>query len=201
MISFKNTDIMQNCMHMKQRVIKNIRGLTLVELMMVIAILAILMALAAPVNSWMTSARLSSFTNQVSTALAYAKSESIRLGSRVTVCKSAAPTAATPACSDDDGSWARGWIVFADNTHETSNVAGTIDGTDMVLKVGDKMTEVIVTTGDNFDDWVSFLPSGLSRGGGGSQGGMFTLCLPNKSGSTISVNSIGRVQTARFTCP
>jgi type IV fimbrial biogenesis protein FimT len=186
---------------MKRQSSKLMRGLTLVELMTVIAILAILMALAVPVNAWLTNARLSSFTNQLSTALAYAKSESIRLGSRVTVCKSAAPSAAVPACTDDSGSWARGWIVFADNTHEAGNVAGTVDGTDTVMKIGEAMTEVTIAVGANFDDWVSFLPSGLSRGGGGLPGDTFTLCLPNKSGQTVAVNAVGRVQTARFTCP
>jgi type IV fimbrial biogenesis protein FimT len=176
------------------------RGITLVELLTGIAILAILMALAIPSNEWLKRARLSTFSNQLTTSLAFAKSEAMRLGIRVTVCRSAAPTAAAPACGGA-GNWGAGWIIFADNTHIAGNAAGTIDGIDTVLKVGERLNEVTATTGDNYADWVAFLPSGLSRGGGGAGNDTFTLCLPNKSGIAVAVNAIGRIQSSSLTCP
>lgn len=175
-------------------------GLTMIELLTGIAILAILTALAIPGNAWLTSARLSSYSSQLSTSLAFAKSEALRLGTRVTVCRSAAPTQSAPTCGGA-GTWATGWIIFADNTHLTSNVAGTINTNDTVLKIGEPLSGVTVSTGNNYTAWVSFLPSGLSRGNGGLPGDTFTFCLPNKSGTSITVNPIGRIQTARMTCP
>lgn len=179
---------------------RNAQGFTVIELMVAIAILAILMSLAVADNAWLRSSRQSSYTNQLQTSLLYAKSEAMRLGNRVTLCKSAAPTAVTPVCSTT-GSWADGWILFSDNTHLTSNVAGTIDGTDTVLKVGEPLKDSTVTVGANYTNWVSFLPSGLARGNGGTASATFTICIPNRTqGSAISVNIVGRVQTSSTTC-
>lgn len=176
------------------------RGLTLVELLTALLILAILMALAAPsVNSWRTSARLTVFSNELATSLAYAKSEALTRGIRVTMCKSVSSTSNTPSCSAT-GSWSQGWIIFTDNTQIAGNVAGVIDGDDTVLKVGAPQPEVTITT-TNFTEWVSYLPTGLIRVSSGPPSGSFKLCMPNNNGAEIFINSVGRIQSFRVTCP
>ncbi len=176
------------------------RGLTLVELLTALSILAVLTALAAPsVNNWRTGARLTVYSNELATSLAYAKSEALKRGIRVTMCKSANSTAATPACSAT-GSWAQGWVVFTDNFQIAGNVAGVMDGDDTVLKIGAAQPEVVITA-TNFTNWISYLSTGLIRVNSGTPSGSFKLCMPNNNGTEIFVNSVGRTRSARATCP
>ena len=173
-------------------------GLTLVELLTVIAIVVILTALAVPANGWMKSGATTQFSN----ALSFAKSESMRLGTRVTICKSGDPTASAPSC-DSTVRWDSGWIVFTDNTHVTGNTAGNLDGTDTVLKVGESLPGLTLTVSPNgFRNSVSFLPSGLVRGNGSNVGtAVFRACLPDKKGKSVTISPVGRIDTASITCP
>ena len=65
------------------------RGFTLIELMVVCAVVAILVGVAAPsLNHFVQTNRLSNETNSLVSALNLARSEAINLRSPVTVCAS-----------------------------------------------------------------------------------------------------------------
>jgi type IV fimbrial biogenesis protein FimT len=95
-------------------------GFTLPELLVVLSISAILMALAIPSFSRLIqSSTVSTTANILLADLRYARSEAIRRGGGVTLCRSDAPEANHPVCSSEssgaDGrGWADGWIVFQD---------------------------------------------------------------------------------------
>ena len=87
--------------------------------MVVLTIVAILATLASP--SFARLIQSTMISNNVNTFLAdmrYARSESIRRGGGVVLCRSDAPEAAVPACGSDAGpgghGWVSGWIVFHD---------------------------------------------------------------------------------------
>jgi type IV fimbrial biogenesis protein FimT len=93
-------------------------GFTIVELMVVVAIAAILAAIALPsFNSSMRSSRVTSQTNDFLTAINLARTEAIARSRGVTVC--AADTAAgTPvACGT---AWSQGWVVIVDTAQGAS---------------------------------------------------------------------------------
>jgi len=82
-------------------------GFTLVELMVTIAIAAILATLAIPAfNEAMLGSRLNSMTNSFIASAQLARSEAIKRNAPVTLCASSTGN----GCS---GTWADGWVVLA----------------------------------------------------------------------------------------
>ena len=92
-------------------------GFTLVELLVSMAVMAILLTLAVPAFSEaMVSSRLTSVANSFLSHLYLARSEAIKRNGRAVLCKSADGL----ACSGSGG-WHQGWILF----HDANNNAGS----------------------------------------------------------------------------
>lgn len=92
-------------------------GFTLLEVSVAMAIAAILFALAVPSYSLLVkSSVMSSTVNGFLADMRFARSEGIRRGGSVVMCRSDAPEAASPTCGTAAGptsiGWASGWIVF-----------------------------------------------------------------------------------------
>lgn len=112
-------------------------GVTLVELLVTLAVLAIVLALGAPqLGSFLTNRAVVAHTSLFASDLRFARSEALKRGQTVTLC--AAATITPPACTNapGDAGFANGWIVFAD-----PNANGTIDDTDTVLRIQQPVTD------------------------------------------------------------
>jgi len=170
-------------------------GFTLIELMVTIAIAAILLAVAIP--SFITtiaSNRLTANANELVTALNLARSEAVKRGQEVVVRKTLT-------------NWEDGWQVFVDIDRDTpASDADTFnddgDATlceateDCLLRTYSALPVPYTLRGNNnFTNFIHYIPMGvISNPGGGS----FVIC--NGSSVTgaklIIVNGMGRGRIA-----
>ncbi len=158
-------------------------GFTLVELMVVIAVLATLLALAAPsFTPLMERWRVRQASELLQSTLYFARSEAIKRG--------AAAVQTLPAGTCTDGGWNCGWLVCADD-----NRNGICDAGEDVLQRYDAPQNVTITRTDSVDDAI-----GIDRWGafGGARG--FTAVPKGKTISDyaslgICVNAGGAVRT------
>jgi type IV fimbrial biogenesis protein FimT len=98
------------------------KGFTLVELIVTLVVAAILLTLAAPnLGTFLQRDRLGAQANELLSDLAYARSEAIKRGATVIVCKSSNPTAATPACNATLADpWTSGRVIWVDANNNTT---------------------------------------------------------------------------------
>ncbi|QOY63525.1 GspH/FimT family pseudopilin [Lysobacter sp. H21R4] len=112
-------------------------GFTLVELMVAIAIVAILAAIAFPsFQPTIRSNRLATATNQLTSSFSLARSEAIKNTRGGGVCSSANGTSCSGATD-----WSQGWLVWSD-----TNDTGVFEAaTDTVLRYSQGPRSVIVS--------------------------------------------------------
>lgn len=134
-------------------------GFTLIELMVVMAIAAILISLAAP--SFARLIRSTSVASDVNTFLAdlrFARNEAIKRGTVIVMCKSNAPEATTPACSTGTD-WKTGWIIFVDD-----NNSGTYSSDEFLLRQQSALTSSGgITDASGSDTLFNFVSTGRLR--------------------------------------
>ena len=105
------------------------RGFTLIEMMIVLVVLAITVALGAPMmQTQLHQNRLRSESSRLLGAINLARSEAVMRNMPVSLCPSAMAATGEPKCS---GTYSGGWIVFAN-----ANKDRVVDpGSDHVLQV------------------------------------------------------------------
>ena len=138
------------------------RGFTLIELLVVLAIAAILVMLAAPsFRQLIQSNSMSSGVNSFLSDVRYTRSEAIRRGGGIVMCRSDDPEAAPPVCGTGTGpngaGWVSGWIVFQD-----LNTNGAVDANEPVLRVQApiKSIDAILESGASSSTKFRFTPTG-----------------------------------------
>ena len=173
-------------------------GFTLMELMVTIAIAGILLSIAIPsFTSIISSNRLTTYANELVTALNFARSEAIKRGVRITLCKS---TNGTSCTAGDD--WSQGWIIFTDQ----NNNAGYDSATETLLRVQANSANAITMVGNtNVANYISYMATGQSKLiGGAFQAGTIKICddRTGNVGINIVINSVARLATqSNIPCP
>lgn len=175
-------------------------GVTLLELMVVVAIATILMMVAAPsFTALMSAQRASSAANALLNGMNFARNEAIKRNARVVICKSANSSTCTTT-----GLWSQGWIVFQDS----NNNAQVNTGEAVLMQQGTAAQGVSVTGNQNIADYVSYSASGTAKLlSGAMQAGTFTICTTPAQTDTVNqliLNTTGRPRldkVAATACP
>jgi type IV fimbrial biogenesis protein FimT len=179
----------------------NAQGMTLIELMFTLSLLAILMMLAVPSFSGaIASNRLTTTTNDLYTSLLQAKSEAIKRGKRVTVCVSADGTTCSNATN-----WNTGWITFVDATR-TSATLTSIDAGESIIAITPATDSTILIPSNM--PYVSYAADGGTRQMSGvPMSGRIRVCNQSSALSDaerfrdVTITTVGRVVLSRTPPP
>ena len=153
-----------------------VSGLTLIELLIGIALMAVLLGLAAPsFEAQIAASQLSSASNALMGSLMQARAQAIRLGRRVTVCR----TNDQQQCDNDaTRGWETGWLIFID-VDRAGNALAQVSATDTILTRSEAVSPMLRIRGNRaVDDFVSFSASGEARtmAGGANALGTIRVC-------------------------
>jgi len=170
-------------------------GFTLTELMITLAIVAVLLTVGVPsLKTFMQGNQLIAATNELISALHVARSEAIKLNSRVSICDSS--DGKTCALTGD---WSNGWIVFVDfDGNLVNNGAPCVAiNTDCLLRVHDGFTDSqlsvsgIVDFTSNPVQSFTFTARGMPKDVSGvSESGVFSICSFDASDNVIGSRAV-----------
>lgn len=168
------------------------RGFTLIELMITLMVVGVLVGVAVPsFQALMTRNRLVAEINELVGTLQFARSEAVKRGQDVVVCKSATGLTCTTS-----GNWEQGWMVFVDVDGD-----GAYDSGEEIINVvsalsGAAKGDVLSGSGDPVNR-VRF-----NRLGSTPSFGSFKLCGPDndaRKARQIFIAASGRIRLAQDT--
>ena len=168
--------------------LRTARGFTIIELMITLVVAGILLAIAAPsFTNIIQNSQLTTDINQLSADLNLARSEAIKRGSPVTLCKSD-DFDSSPSCVSG-ANWHDGWIVFDDLDADAN-----IDAGETIIRVFNSVTAgntLVFATG--VDD-ILYNPSGFAT----NDNGTFRLCDDRgiNSARGLVITPSGQIRTA-----
>lgn len=170
-------------------------GFSLVELVVALVVAALLLAFAIPgYHGWVADQQLMNHARLLAGSMRAARSEAIKRGHRVNLCKSADGV----QCADAGG-WDQGYLMHGDFGR-----TGDVDGPDTVIRFEPPPKAIRVSANRPLKDYVSYTAYGHARLlSGALQMGRFTLCKPGRRAVEVVLVATGRVRIDRIRsiCP
>lgn len=170
---------------------KLVKGFTLIELMMTLAVVAVLLLVATPsMVAYKRNSELTSATNTLFASINAARGEAMKRGMYAMVV----PT-------NNGSDWSQGWIVFVDTNRTKVFDAST----DKIILTQGPLPSYIAVTGNGSADgsvsgtapYIMFDPSGYSAVKGTSGFAALTLQLVrNDVASTLTLDQTRRIKIA-----
>ncbi len=173
------------------------RGFTIVELMTVLAVVAVLSVASAPaMDGLLKDLRLKSQTQAMVQTMHFARGEAVKRRLPVLMCRSANPEATTPSCGGVARTWSTGWLVFASGDgNDTYDPAS-----DILLRVATAApVDVTVKSNTAADEVLGFDPDGTTYAGIATA--RFAVCddRGDTEGRQVNVLPYGRPRTVEAT--
>ncbi len=171
------------------------QGFTVIELMLVVAVAAVLLTVAAPAMvDMILNNRMTSQANELLADLAYARSQAASMGVRMTACVS------SDGANCTGSGWSAGRMVFADTDGD-----GAHDSGEEILRVTSALSggNTVAVTGLGTATVIQFRPSGITAGLTGASAA-FKLCDSRTGadvGRTVTVALTGRASVSKSACP
>lgn len=162
---------------------RRVDGFTLLELLVTIAVAAVLLGIAIPSYRGMVQRNsLAAQVNDLVGDLNYARSQAVTRGAPVSLCVSKNQS----SCGGSE--WTQGWVVYA---QDPSNALKA--GTDNTLRVHQALSSQITMTGNtNIQSNATFDSNGFAMGSLGS----FTIVGDDLTQATcVRISGTGRVRT------
>jgi type IV fimbrial biogenesis protein FimT len=176
-------------LHVARDVVKHNTGFTLLELMTALAVLAILVALAAPsFRTFTSNNHVTAVNNDLITALNLARSEATRRSVPVSICASA-----DGATCGTAGNWSTGWIVFQNPVAPAGQIAAAGD----VIQKWAASPGVVLFPATSA--YIQYQPTGTV-----DAAGSIDVSYPGCQGlhrRHIQVSAIGTISTQLQPCP
>ncbi len=168
------------------------RGFTFIEIMIALVVFNVLLTAAVPAyRDWIAAQRLANHAHFITDTLDLARSEAIKHGNRVNLCK----TRDRRQCTDD-GDWEQGWLLFVDE-----NRSGQVDDDTVVLHREGAARDGITMRGNRpVEDYVSFTSLGHARLlSGALQMGTFVICKSGQNALKVVLANSGRARIDKTT--
>lgn len=169
---------------------KTNKGFTLIELMVTLAVAAIILTVAVPsFRSIVQNNRLITQANELITGINLARSEAIKRGQSISIC---AANAALTGCSNTATAWNVGWIIFID-----SDGGADFDAGETILRVWEAIDESSLTSNTSL---IMYRSTGLTSLAATAT---FTLKItgcPVTTARQITVLTTGRPNVSSIAC-
>jgi type IV fimbrial biogenesis protein FimT len=162
------------------RLVKLCRGFTLVELMVTIAVLAIVMSVAIPsFSSLVNNNRLTAQANEILAAVMLARTEAIKQNENMVFCHSSDGV----NCSAPPAAGWQGWLVHG-TVEDVPIASGIVESARLVVLPSANVANAVISGVGNS---IRFTPQGLLRSGNTNNplNGTLRICLPD---TEISLN-------------
>ena len=171
-------------------------GWTLVELLLGLAIAALLAVFALPFyGDWIADYQVLNHAQLLAGTMNIARAEAIKHGRRVNLCKSADRTQCIGS-----GGWEAGYVVHVDSDRD-----GAVDAGAAALRVEGPAASGITIRGNRpVDDYVSYTSLGTARLlNGALQMGTITVCKSGRRAIDVVLANSGRarIQKTAVVCP
>lgn len=172
--------------------IRVLHGLTMIELLVALAIVAVLLGIGVPsFGAFIQNHRLSGATNRFVGMLHLTRSEAVKRAQRVTACVSSNQRDCAAA-----GAWHQGWILFPD-----ANANGVRDADEAIIQAEQRILgEVSIVGNSTVSTYISYVASARAEMlSGALQMGTVAVCLGGQ-GRAIVINAAGRPRVEARAC-
>lgn len=162
-------------------------GFTIIELLVVVALVAVLAGIAVPsFRTFLVKRTVQAAADALITDLRYARSEAVKRSARVSLCQSLNGT----SCAGVPGAWGSGWIVFVDDDGD-----GAVDAGDEIVRVQQNLSSTvgsIVSTPASDPASFTYQPTGWALGASRTLTFTPSGTIPPDTVRLVCISALGR---------